>query len=123
MMKSQRGVTMVGVLFFGFLVALVVYTASRLVPAYLDYWAVKQALVLLSQDETLSGKPVSAYREALQKRLDVSNITDVDKRDLEVEKVGDGVRLYIAWSVSRPFIGPVSLCLDFEVDSSTLSNP
>lgn len=123
MIERQRGLTMTGLLFFALLLGFVAYTASRLLPAYLDYWAVKKALVDMAQDPALSGSGLAAYRDAFDKRLYVSSITDVGRKDLEMEKVKNGVLLKAAWTVRKPFIGPVSLCLDFKADSATVTNP
>lgn len=123
MIRRQRGLTMIGLLFFALLLGFVVYTASRLLPAYLDYWAVKKALVDMSRDPALSGSGLAAYRDAFDKRLYISNITDVGRKDLKMEKVKNGVRLMAKWTVRKPFIGPVNLCLDFEADSATVDNP
>lgn len=123
MIRRQRGLTMIGLLFFAVLLGFVAYSASRLVPAYLDYWAVKKALVDMSRDPALSGSGLAAYRDAFAKRLYVSNINDVGRKDLKMEKVKNGVRLMAKWTVRKPFIGPVNLCLDFEADSATVANP
>ncbi len=123
MIRHQRGLTMLGMLFFAFLLGFVAYTASRLLPAYLDYWAVKKALVDLSRDPALEGAGLAAYRDAFDKRLYVSNITDVGRKDLEMEKVSNGVLLEASWTVRKPFIGPVNLCLDFKADSATVTHP
>lgn len=117
MKQQQLGLTFGGLLFFLFLLGFVVYTAARLLPAYLDYWAVKKALVDMANDPLLEDGGLSAYRDAFAKRLYVSNITDVERKDLEMEKVKDGIVLRVAWTVRKPFIGPVNLCLDFKAES------
>ncbi len=123
MRHYQRGVTLIGVLFFALLLGFAVYTAARLLPAYLDYWAVKKALADMAQDPELAGASLAAYREAFEKRLYVSDITDVGHKDLEMEKSKDGVVLKASWTVRRRFIGPVNLCLDFEADSTAAAKP
>lgn len=123
MFRRQHGLTLIGLLFFALLLGFAVYTAVRLVPAYLDYWAVKKALADMARDPNLAGASLAAYREAFDKRLYVSNITDVGRKDLEMEKSKDGVVLKASWTVRRPFIGPVSLCLDFKADSAPDAKP
>ncbi len=117
MKRKQLGLTFGGLLFFLILLGFFGYTAARLLPVYLDYWAVKKALVDMANDPQLEGGSLSAYRDAFAKRLYVSNITDVERKDLEMERVKDGVVLRAAWTVRKPFIGPVNLCLDFKIDS------
>lgn len=122
MVRRQRGLTVIGLLFFALLLGFVAYTASRLLPAYLDYWAVKKALVEMSQDSALSRLGLAAYQDAFDKRLNINNITDVSRDDLKIERNDNGVRLMAKWTVHKPFIGPVSLCLNFEADSAIISN-
>lgn len=123
MKNHQRGLTFIGLLFFAFLLGFLAYTTSRLLPAYLDYWAVKRALVQMATDASLSEQTLAGYRNAFAKRLHINNITDVEATDLEMEKVDGGVRLSAAWTVRKPFIGAVNLCLDFEADSASVANP
>ncbi|MCS6786677.1 MAG: DUF4845 domain-containing protein [Thiobacillaceae bacterium] len=117
MRHLQLGVTFGGLLLFGFLLAFVVYAGSRLVPPFLDYWAVEKALSDLSRDPDLKDMGLAGYRDAFEKRLYMSNITDVESKDLKMVKGDKGVRLTAAWTVRKPFIGPVNLCLDFEATS------
>jgi len=116
MKRHQQGLTFGGLLLFLIFVGFVAYTASRLLPAYLDYWAVKKALVDMANDPQLEDGGLPAYRDAFARRLYVSNITDVERKDLEMERIKDGVVLKAAWTVRKPFIGPVNLCLDFKIE-------
>ncbi|MCU0842102.1 MAG: DUF4845 domain-containing protein, partial [Thiobacillaceae bacterium] len=113
MIKTQRGLTLTGLLFFSLLVIFLAYLASRLLPPFLDYWAVKRAVAQMVADPALMGQPEAAYRDAFQKRLRISDIKDVERRDLVLEKDKGGARLVVDWTVRRPFIGPVNLCMDF----------
>lgn len=119
MIKAQRGLTLTGLLFFSLLLVFVAYVTSRLLPAFLDYWAVKRAVAQMAADPALLGQSEAAYRDAFQKRLRISDIKDVERRDLVLQKEkGGGGRLSVDWTVRRSFIGPVNLCMDFHAEGA-----
>ncbi len=116
--KRQQGMTLIGLMFFCALLIFFVYAGFRLVPPYIDYYAVKHALNELSTRPDLIGKNERAYREAFQSHIDMDRIEAVDVQDLDIELLQNGARLTAEWNVKRPFIGPVHLCLDFRAESA-----
>lgn len=118
MIQAQRGLTLMGLLFFSLLLVFVAYLAARLLPPFLDYWAVKRAVAQMVADPALMGQSEAAYRDAFEKRLRINDIRDVERRDLVLEKDKGSVRLIVDWTVRRSFIGPVNLCMDFHAEGS-----
>lgn len=115
MRKRQRGLTMWGVLFYAFLFGFVAYTVSRLLPAYMDYWAIKRGVAQLAADSTPTTREAEV-RDRFHKEMRLNNITVVNGHDLVLEKAGDGLHITVEWTDRRPFVGDVSLCLEFKVE-------
>ena len=118
-MKRQIGVTLGGMLIFMLLLSLVVYTASRIVPAYTDDWLIGRALDNLVAQPGLQSSSDESIRAQFAKQMNFNNITVAKRADLLIERIPGGVRLSASFSTKRPFLGPVSLCLDFQAEASS----
>ena len=118
-MKRQTGVTLGGLIFFLLLLSLAVYTAFRILPAYMDYWVVGRTLSNLAAQPDIQGSSDESIRAQFAKQLNFNNVTLVSPSDLLIEHIPGGVRLSSAISAKLPFFGPVSLCLDFQAEAST----
>jgi hypothetical protein len=121
-MKRQTGITLGGMIFFLLLLSLAVYGASRIGPAYMDYWLVGKALNNLVDRPGIQSSSDESIREQFEKQLRFNNVNLADRSDLLIERIPGGVRLSVAFSAKRPFLGAVSLCMDFQAQASS-SNP
>lgn len=118
-MKQQIGATLGGMIFFLLLLSLAAYTASRVIPAYMDYWLVQRALVKLVTQASPQGQDDEQLREQFTKQLSLDNITLAKRSDLYIERIPTGVRLTVTFSAKRPFLGPVHLCMDFQAEAQS----
>jgi hypothetical protein len=121
-MKRQTGVTLGGMLFFLLLLILAVYTASRTLPVYVDYWLVGKALDNLVAQPGIQNSSDESIRSQFQKQLLFNNVTLVDRSDLLIDTIPGGVRLSVPISSKRPFIGPISLCMDLQAQASSANS-
>lgn len=111
----QRGLTLIGLLFFSLIAIIFVYFVARLMPDYMDYWAVKRIVAQLQTDAEVGAKSDSELRNAFAKQLNVDFVKVVNSHDLVIQRHRtQGVNLYVEWSVKKPFIGNVSLYADFQ---------
>ncbi len=117
-MKQQTGATLSGLMFFLILLGLLLYTASRIVPAYMDYWLVDRTLDNLVLQPSIQNGGDEYIREQFDKELKLNNVTLASRSDLLIERVPGGLQLSAAMAVKRPFIGPVHLCLEFLAEAS-----
>lgn len=117
-MNKQSGVTLGGMIIFLFFMGLLAYTATRVLPAYMDFWLVQRTLDQLVKQDKLADSNDERIREQFSKHLSLNNITLVTRSDLLIERIPSGVRLSATFSTKRPYMGPVSLCLDFQAEAS-----
>lgn len=122
-MKRQSGATLSGLVFFLMLLGLAVYSAYRIVPAYMDYWLVGRVLDTLVAQPSLKNASDESIRAQFAKQLDFNNITLTNRSDLLIERTAGGLDLSAAFSVKRPFFGPINLCLEFQAKASSGSQP
>lgn len=116
-MHGHKGFTLISLLF---LLALAVFAAMvgfKIVPAYLDYFAVKKSL-----ENLLSAPDVEQTNEALRssfgKRLNVNFIQDISERDLQIDKDNGNIVLTVPISRKEHLVGGISVCVDLEAKAS-----
>lgn len=118
-MKHQRGVTLGSVLFFMVLVGFGVYAVARILPAYMDYWVVKKVLTNTLNQPDAANLKERDVRDKFTKEMSLNNVTVVTADDLVFEPIANGMKVSVEFSVKKPFMGPVNLCMDFHAEAST----
>jgi hypothetical protein len=114
-MRRQRGVTMIGWIFLLVPVAIVVYAGIRVVPEYLAYYKVVEALketaTQLKSDETLDAKTIS---NSLQRRFDTGYVDAVAPKDIVLARNDDGIWTMTAdYEETVPLFGNLALLMGF----------
>lgn len=122
-MKHQTGATLSGLMLFLFLLGLVLYTGSRIVPAYLDYWLVDRTLESLVLQPSIQNGDDEYIRGQFEKELKLNNVTLSTRSDLLIERIPGGLHLSAAMAVKRPFLGPIHLCLEFLAEARAGNAP
>ncbi|MDO9051061.1 MAG: DUF4845 domain-containing protein [Methylotenera sp.] len=117
--KTQSGATLLGMLIVGAMVAFVALIIMKMVPAYTEYFSVKQALKAMKQESlsTMSNKEIS---NSFDRRASTGYIEVVKGSDLIIEKTagGDTVVL-VEYQVVKPVIANVSVLIDFSASSES----
>ena len=112
MTRSQRGITLTGALAGMIVLAAVGLFSAKLLPAYLEYFAVKKMLAAMeSTGETKA--TVKEIRNSWARRNTIEGVQSVNPDDLEITKEGGEAVITAAWSTKVPIIGNFSACLDF----------
>jgi Tfp pilus assembly major pilin PilA len=70
-MKRQKGITLIGFIFVLIIAAFFIYTAMKLVPAYMDYFNVAKALNTVATNSTSGNMTV----EEVQRQLDLQQLS------------------------------------------------
>ena len=118
-MKYQRGVTLGGMLMFMILIGFGVYAAARVLPAYMDFWVIKKIMHNVVDQPELTSLKERDLRLKFQKELALNNVKVISGDDLIIDQIPGGIRLSASFSSKQPFIGPVSLCMDFQAEVSS----
>ncbi|HRH81373.1 MAG TPA: DUF4845 domain-containing protein [Thiobacillaceae bacterium] len=115
MRQKQQGLTIIGLLFFSVIAIVAIYFVARLMPDYMDYWAVKRIVAQLQSDANTGEKTDTDLRVSFAKQLNVDYVKGLTERDLIIQRDRrKGVNLYVEWKVKKPFVGNISLCVDFK---------
>lgn len=106
--SSQRGLSFLGLLFIGGLVAVVSVVALQVTPTVIEYRAVTDAAIKAS-----AGKSVAEVRTIFDKMAQVNDIKSITGKDLDISKQGDRVVVGFEYEREIHLAGPAYLTLKY----------
>lgn len=115
-MKSQRGITLIGMVVACIVIVFVAIGGLKIAPAYIEYFKVKKAIVGIAQSNP--GATVADVRYAFQLRAAVDDIDVVGPKDLEITKEGNEVVVSVAYPKRIPLFGNINVVIDFSASSN-----
>ncbi|PIQ36963.1 MAG: DUF4845 domain-containing protein [Lysobacterales bacterium CG17_big_fil_post_rev_8_21_14_2_50_64_11] len=111
-MNRQKGITFVGFVMVLAIVGFFAYVAMRLVPIYIEYFAVKSAMTAVAAESGSAELQPGEIRNRLIKRFDVSYVTSVRPNDIRISR-DRNPSITIAYEVRKPFISNVDVVVVF----------
>lgn len=106
--SKQRGISFIGLVFVGSLLAMTGVVVAQMFPTYLEYQAVLKAV-----NKAKEGQSVAEARMIFDKQASVDDIKSIDGRDVEVTKEGDKVVVSFAYQREIHLAGPAYLTLKY----------
>ncbi len=103
MKQNQKGVSFTGFLITLAVVGFALFIGMKLFPMYQEYWAVKKALKSIAADGAIGSDAVS-IRNSLEKYFDVGYITNVNPKEVMVERAPEGVLITADYEIRKPLI-------------------
>ncbi|MGO8755781.1 MAG: DUF4845 domain-containing protein [Gallionellaceae bacterium] len=113
MATRQHGLSLPGFLVIVVATVVIVITALRAVPAYIEYASILKAFESIVHDPDMKDAKISDIRMSFIKRALVSDITAIKADDIEIEKDDSGISLSASYSVKVHLLGNVNLLLEF----------
>ena len=113
MRRTQRGITFIGWIFLLVPMAIVGYSALRLIPIYLNYTKVARTIEQTGQ-ESRPDDSAQTIRFALEKRLDIEGVSFPDAKDFEIRRDGPSWVVGIEYEDGAPLISNVQLSVNFK---------
>jgi type II secretory pathway pseudopilin PulG len=107
--KSQRGISLTGLIFVVAIVGLVGVFGMRIVPTFLEYKAIKNSIGVAKA----SGGSVQEMRTSFDRNADVAYIASIAGRDLQFNRDNGVVEISFAYEKRLPIAGNVSLVIDY----------
>lgn len=109
MKHHQRGLSLIGLLFFGALAASTFLIAAKAVPTYIEYQAITKAV-----NKAKEGATVPEIRSTFDRAAQIDDISTISGKDLIVTKEGDKTVVAFAYSREIPLVGPAFLVLKYD---------
>ena len=114
--QSQRGLSIMGLIFFLVLLIFLALLAFKLIPPVLEYRAMKSAIVAIAKERQSAS--VADIRRAFESRQAIDDFTAVKATDLEVTKQGNQVVIAFAYRKEVPLFSNIGLYIDFAANSA-----
>lgn len=113
-MNRQRGLGFAGVLTLLVGIVFLAVIGMKLVPAYIEFFTIKKAIVGIVESGELRGSSsVAEVRKAFDRRATVDDITAISASDLEVTKDGNEIVISFAYEKRIPLFYNISVLIDF----------
>lgn len=117
MLRSQRGLSLIGLLFVGLIVVFLLVIGFKVVPAVTEYIAIEKAIRKIDKD----GTTVAQIRREFENYVIIDDIKSITGKDLEITKENDRVVISYAYSYPIPIMDNVRLVIDFSGSTRTRS--
>ena len=115
-MREQKGLALSGLLFWGFVIAMVAILGMKVAPEYITYYKIVKATKAVATSS--SGKTVAEIRTAFGKYMDVEHVSTITPEDLDISKEGNEIVIAFNYEKRIPLFANVSLMIDFQGSSS-----
>ncbi len=102
--QQQRGLTFIGLLVVGGLLAIAGLIAAQVFPTYIEYMAVQKAA-----KKAAAGTTVADVRSIFDKAAQIDDIRSISGKDLEVGKQGNNVVVSFSYQREIHLAGPAYL--------------
>ena len=119
-MHKQRGITVIGLVFVLVTLGVVGVMSMKLMPAYLEYFSVKKAIIKISNEPTFAAMSKKEIVDEFDRSATIDDIKVVKGNDLEVSKDDAGKPVVsIEYQTTVPLIANVSALIDFSVSTES----
>jgi Domain of unknown function (DUF4845) len=108
---GQRGITLIGLLFWGIVVAVVALVVIRVLPTINEYTTIQRAVTKIAQENPAT---VAEARKAFERQQNIEySISSIGPQDLAVTKENDKVVIRFAYDKEVPLFEPVYLLIKY----------
>ena len=108
MKNKQRGISFIGILFVGGVIAFTGVIAAQVFPTLIEFQAITKAA-----SKAREGKSVGEVRSIFDKAAQVDDIKSITGKDLEVTKDGEKTVVAFAYNKEIHVGGPAYLLLKY----------
>lgn len=108
--RKENGLTLIGFLIVLCVVLFFAYAGMRVVPMYLEYHALGNALTKLEDDPSAKSLTPQKIKQSIQNSLWASYASNnITNDDIRISKKSAGITVQVAYEVRKPFIGNIEI--------------
>ena len=109
--RRPRGLSLIGLLLWAILVAMVALVVVRVVPTINEYSTIQRAVKKIAQDQPAT---VAEARKAFDRQKDIEySISSIGGQDLQITKENDKIVIRFAYEREIPLFEPVFLLIKY----------
>lgn len=110
--RTARGITLLGLLLWAVIIAMVALVVMRVVPTINEYYTIQRAVDKVARE---GGTTVPEIRTAFERQKQIEYaITSISGSDLAITKENDRIVVSFAYAKEIELIPPVSLLIRYE---------
>ena len=110
--RSQRGITLFGLLFWAIVIGAVALVGMRIVPTSIEYFTIMKAINKVSGDPAATTVP--QIRTSFDRQREIDAITSISGKDLSITKENEQVVVSFAYDSEIELFKPVYLLIKYE---------
>lgn len=111
--RSQRGISALSIAFYLVLLGLAVHTALKLIPIYIDGFAVESSVMGLESDKSHEFRGALDVRNAVIRRFGINNVTAVTKDDVAIIREDNRYLIEVDYEVRVPYMFNIDFVVSF----------
>ncbi|MCZ6797482.1 MAG: DUF4845 domain-containing protein [Gammaproteobacteria bacterium] len=105
--NRQNGMTFIGIVMLLVVIALIALTAVKIIPIYIENFAVKSVLTSVENDHRVDPKSKAAIWESIKKRLYINEVRIIKKEHVTMSRKNGKTTVTIEYESRRPYLGPL----------------
>ena len=113
--RKQRGLTLIGFIIVLIMVLFFAYSAMRVVPMYLEYHALVNAMDKLQDDPLARNMTPKKIKQSITMSLWASYASaNIKENNIRISKKDGGVLVRVSYEVRKEFLGNIDLIGSFD---------
>jgi hypothetical protein len=113
--RRTNGLTLIGFLIVLVVTLFFVYAGMRLVPMYLEYHALTNALGQLEDNPASANMSPPQIKNKIQRTLWASYANNnIKKEHMRISKTSGGIKVRVAYEIREPFLGNIDIIGKFD---------
>lgn len=109
--RTQRGITLIGLLFWAVIIASIALVALKVLPTMNEYFTIQRAVNKIAKE---GGNTVPEIRAAFERQKQIEySISSIEGKDLEVTKENEKVVVKFAYDKEIELVEPVFLLIKY----------
>ena len=116
-LHRQSGLSLIGFIFLAAIVAFVMFTSFRCVPAWIEYFGLKKVLQATANEFGVEAQ-AAAIRASFSRRAQIDDLP-VKGTDIDIRKDNGRIALAVEYQRKVPVAGNMSLLFDFEASATS----
>ena len=113
--RKNSGLTLIGFLIVICVGMFFAYTAMRVIPMYLEYHALNNALEVLQKDPQSAKMSPSQSKTKIKMSLWASYAdNNIKKEHMRISKKSEGINVRVKYEVRKPFLGNIDIIGKFD---------
>jgi len=105
--NRQNGMTFIGIVMLLVVIAVIALTAVKIIPIYIENFAVKSVLTSVENDHRVDPKSKAAIWESIKKRLYINEVRIIKKEHVTMSRKNGKTTVTIEYESRRPYLGPL----------------